>query len=1313
MEYLDFVIRLEPGDPGWKARVIESPSGEVDEAFDLRIDPGEWAHLWFSQADRVRRPRALETMAEVAGVPDLGKLPGVLFRALFSGETLRLWDWSLGKAAPGGVRLHLRFDAEEAAIAPLLPLPWELAHDPLNKVFFGRSRLTPVLRYLEVPCSHVAGPVPCPLRILLISPVPEGVPDLAVDEEARAIQEAFQGSNAVRIDRLQRARLADLRVALREAARQDSGGGFHILHFMGHGEFDPSAGTGYLLFEGDSKQPRRVSGESLAEQLQDFHNTLRLVVLNACQSGAQRGGEGRDPFAGVATALVRSGLPAVVAMQLPISDAAAVVFARACYSQLAKGEPVDVAVAEGRLAIREVEPNSFEWAVPALFSRLRDGRLFEPGFSESETPEPSVEERLWQLMSQWEEQDLSQPGFQKKGIPNEALSDQVLEQAARQVLQGEGVGAWEPVLLQSISGRSDKGIRCAARLVRLLGLFTPTLAEGLVVARRQDESPWPVEQALRAIARHDADVLPHSRRSLRRTLVRSPTLVSRFMAHPGWRRLGIAVYGGVREDSGFDLRVFHHEANALTPWVLETLEADVPPESRLLQLRSRCRTETKEDLQDLLLARIALGDHLELEGVQEISGALRRLGAVLESEEPSFEAWLDTFQGQPKRVLSQVLEWLPESQAVSAALLSVARSLSAAERLPWLVQLLKRLLRDDPSALYNLAVALDTQGAFLASSPEMLARVVTLALDGKPDDCLPARCRWFCAALDALAALPEVYSFFTGWVLVGLHARLEVLGLLPEGLTVTLQLSDRMGAREDTLRRMVASATPGTIGSQDEAWLRHPRPTERLVELATTLGDPWLRFRLYRRIVQGWPALRDTLCCGGPGQESTSLSPAALAAAAVPKASLREWSCAELGRLQETETFALRPQRGSEAGGSGQTLLALGVDARWPKLTTVVVRALVKDALALVGEAPRDDVSSSLRPVSRLGVSELQELARRWLVCREDDPRSAVQLRWRFEGVEHDSADALEDWAEQVAVGADQQAAEAEVILGNIQALRGNLGGVFCDLLIRGVPKVRRALLRSFTYLLARRRVTDAVWDAVAPVLSTLAEDDVLSKAHFVLDGPAAVVSAVGAVRQNLDAEGADADGADAEGADADGAGTCPVDAARRAYDRWKKPWSGALREPLKDLRRTLTAVGEEWLVSKRSLQEISAAAERVALEPRVFGTLLDWASEEMRRDVHQRNPDDYLLGDLLAVLASAATRLPEEYWSRLAALPLWERQLCEAAREANWFPTRRAALELLLLLPERSAQVGATLIDAQNDIAEVREAIGRLNDET
>jgi len=84
----------------------------------------------------------------------------------------------------------------------------------------------------------------------------------------------------------------------------------------------------------------------------------------------------------------RTAVPAVVAMQYPIPDRAAILFAREVYGRLAAGEGLDAAVTEGRRRLYH-QPTP-AWVVPVLFSRLRGGELFavEPAAGASRWSRP-------------------------------------------------------------------------------------------------------------------------------------------------------------------------------------------------------------------------------------------------------------------------------------------------------------------------------------------------------------------------------------------------------------------------------------------------------------------------------------------------------------------------------------------------------------------------------------------------------------------------------------------------------------------------------------------------------------------------------------------------------------------------------------------------------------------------------------------------------------------------------------------------------------------------------------------------------------
>ena len=71
-----------------------------------------------------------------------------------------------------------------------------------------------------------------------------------------------------------------------------------------------------------------------------------MVVLNACRSART---DALDPFGGLAQGLVQQDATAVVAMQFPISDRAAMAFTSDFYGSLVDGLPVDQAITMGAL----------------------------------------------------------------------------------------------------------------------------------------------------------------------------------------------------------------------------------------------------------------------------------------------------------------------------------------------------------------------------------------------------------------------------------------------------------------------------------------------------------------------------------------------------------------------------------------------------------------------------------------------------------------------------------------------------------------------------------------------------------------------------------------------------------------------------------------------------------------------------------------------------------------------------------------------------------------------------------------------------
>jgi len=294
-----------------------------------------------------------------------------LSSALFHGEVLLLYQRSLDllERDPSlGLRLELRIDPRDPHVAPLQALPWELLRQPDTVEYLALSRRQPLVRYLTVPRIVRAAAIPHPFRILAVAACPQGLPGLDLIRERRKLAEGVVRSEvSIEIVDVKPPTLAKLR---KEALAQEC----HALHFMGHGGSVPECREKALLFETADRLPHPVSGTDLINKLADFPS-LRLAVLNACESADV---PEIDPFSGVASSLVLGGMPAVVAMRLPVSDEAAIVFSGAFYRCLAAGDPIDAAVAEGRQAMHSEDFSSAEWATPVLFTRTPNGELFPP-----------------------------------------------------------------------------------------------------------------------------------------------------------------------------------------------------------------------------------------------------------------------------------------------------------------------------------------------------------------------------------------------------------------------------------------------------------------------------------------------------------------------------------------------------------------------------------------------------------------------------------------------------------------------------------------------------------------------------------------------------------------------------------------------------------------------------------------------------------------------------------------------------------------------------------------------------------------------
>jgi len=373
VQYLDFDLEILEKGKGrsYEAHVLRSPAGEARATFTLPFDRKDLDLVRASIEKAVLRRIAAKAARrlptpEVAQVREFGEK---LFASLVVNGVRDCYIRSCHEAQKQGCGLRLKLRLPPA----LGQVPWEFLYSRSDGDFLNLSIYRPIVRYLELPHLPVESLcVPAPLRLLAViaSPKSQRLASLDIAREKRVLQGALAPlvqRSLVALDFLEG---PDTFRQLNRCLRRET---YHVLHFVGHGGYDEETQEGVLVMENEQRGEALVGSENLGRLLRDVPCT-RLVFLNACQGTVI---SEADPFSSLAGALVRAGVPAVVAMQFEITDAAAILLAQEFYTALADNLPVDAALAEARKQIAFEDPDSLEWATPVLYMRAPDGVLFQ------------------------------------------------------------------------------------------------------------------------------------------------------------------------------------------------------------------------------------------------------------------------------------------------------------------------------------------------------------------------------------------------------------------------------------------------------------------------------------------------------------------------------------------------------------------------------------------------------------------------------------------------------------------------------------------------------------------------------------------------------------------------------------------------------------------------------------------------------------------------------------------------------------------------------------------------------------------------
>jgi tetratricopeptide (TPR) repeat protein len=336
---------------------------------------------------------------------DLVSLGQELYNALFRGTIRDSWMIAQGVAQNQHEILRLRLGLKDDKL-PLLP--WEVLHDgarPLatgTDVVFSRYRSA----FSKLPSPGVwqrAAAAEHPLRILMVLAAPTDQEVLQLHQEASHLQmelqrEAVAGSSSnLELSILDQPGREQLTQAL-ERGRYD------ILHYAGHSDLSASGGDLYLV-SNKTGLTEVLSGDDLAGLL--VNNGVRMVVFNSCQGAFTATASDAGSNSGnLADALLKRGVPAVLAMAERIPDDVALNLSRLFYRNLKQRSPIDLGLSRARQGLlSSYGSDQLYWALPILYLHPE----FDGYLQASEKPGRTVDDR--EPFDDAGFDDFYQPGF--------------------------------------------------------------------------------------------------------------------------------------------------------------------------------------------------------------------------------------------------------------------------------------------------------------------------------------------------------------------------------------------------------------------------------------------------------------------------------------------------------------------------------------------------------------------------------------------------------------------------------------------------------------------------------------------------------------------------------------------------------------------------------------------------------------------------------------------------------------------------------------------------------------------------------------
>jgi len=343
-------------------------------------------HLPLAKADLDEVAWYLERYSEFPGAGDRARAAALEQRLVHWG--LALWQaiFPGGDHSAGYGPIRERLDRGQPILLTLasnqpdfLIRPWEMLRDPRGPLTLRGLSLR--RRLIQSNTGVGAPPTGLPLRLLVIVSRPQDTGFIDPRTSTRPVLDALtQLGDRVLVDFCEPPTLTELERRL--TAVHEAGAPYHIVHFDGHGQYDPEKAVGVLCFERVDGKTDLVEGQELGALLSRFQ--VPLVLLEACR-GAQV--SDRPVFGAVAPALLQSRVGSVIAFSHSVHVAASQMVSERFYRALAGGATIGESLHEARAALYQdrrrwltlgPDPESLElqdWIIPQLYQSGEDPAL--------------------------------------------------------------------------------------------------------------------------------------------------------------------------------------------------------------------------------------------------------------------------------------------------------------------------------------------------------------------------------------------------------------------------------------------------------------------------------------------------------------------------------------------------------------------------------------------------------------------------------------------------------------------------------------------------------------------------------------------------------------------------------------------------------------------------------------------------------------------------------------------------------------------------------------------------------------------------